>query len=60
MPKQHVAFSDAIMQWWKAVNHNMTYKLLHMAQHGNETERLRALYTLNSSKHLKGISVVIV
>ncbi|XP_034181766.2 protein SERAC1 [Osmia lignaria lignaria] len=53
VPKQHVAFSDAIMKWWKAVNHNMTYKLLHMAQHGNESERLRALYTLNSTKHLK-------
>ncbi|XP_003702109.2 protein SERAC1 [Megachile rotundata] len=53
VPTHHVSFSHTIMQWWKALNRNVAYKLLHMAQHGNETERLKALYSLNSLKHLK-------
>ncbi|XP_017795657.1 PREDICTED: protein SERAC1 [Habropoda laboriosa] len=51
--KQSLSFSHIIMKWWKSFNRSIAYKLLYMAQHGNEWESIRALYTLNSLKHLK-------
>lgn len=59
LPDQSLSFSHIIMKWWKSVNRNVAYKLLHMAQHGDKTERLRAVYTLNSLNYLKGILLII-
>ena len=53
LPERSPSFSDIIMKWWKSLNRNVAYKLLHMAQHGDRTERLKAVYTLNSLKYLK-------
>ncbi|CAK9797149.1 Protein SERAC1 [Anthophora quadrimaculata] len=53
VPEQSLSFSHTIMKWWKSLNRSVAYKLLNMAEHGNEKERLRALYTLSSLKHLK-------
>lgn len=54
MTEQSSSFSQIIIKWWKSLNHNVAYKLLHMAQNGEKTERLKAIYTLNSLKYLKG------
>ncbi|XP_076666289.1 protein SERAC1 isoform X2 [Andrena cerasifolii] len=53
LPEQSPSFSDIVMKWWKSLNRNLAYKLLHMAQHGDKTERLKAVYTLSSLKYLK-------
>ncbi|XP_076248337.1 protein SERAC1 [Calliopsis andreniformis] len=53
LPEQSPSFSQHVMKWWKSLNRNVAYKLLHMAQHGDKTERLKAVYTLNSLKYLK-------
>ncbi|CAL7936144.1 unnamed protein product [Xylocopa violacea] len=53
IPVESLSFSRTITKWWKSLSRNVAYKLLHMAQHGNETDRLRALYALNSLNHLK-------
>lgn len=54
VPEQTRSFSNAIMKWWKSLNRSVAYKLLHMAQHSNEKDRMKALYNLNAMKHLKG------
>ncbi|KZC14051.1 PREDICTED: protein SERAC1-like [Dufourea novaeangliae] len=53
VPEQSFSFSHVIMKWWKSLNRNVAYKLLHMAQNGDKTERLKAMHTLNSLKYLK-------
>ncbi|KAG7189606.1 hypothetical protein KM043_017290 [Ampulex compressa] len=49
---QH-GLSTIVMKWWKSLNRNLAYRLLHMAQHGNKSERYKAVHTLNSLKYLK-------
>lgn len=55
VPEQTFSISHIILKWWKSLSRNVAYKLLHLAQHGDQTERLRALYTLNSLQYLRGI-----
>ncbi|XP_032663066.1 protein SERAC1 isoform X2 [Odontomachus brunneus] len=45
--------SDILMKWWKVYSHNLAYKLLYMAQHGNRNERCKAVTVLGSLSHLK-------
>ncbi|XP_017887631.1 protein SERAC1-like isoform X1 [Ceratina calcarata] len=53
VPVESFSFNNTILKWWKSLNRSIAYKLLTMAQIGDRTEKLRALYTLNSLKHLK-------
>lgn len=55
VPTESFSFAHIIMKWWKSLTRNVAYRLLHIAQSGNDRERLKALNTLNSLKHLKGI-----
>lgn len=55
VPMKSLSFDHTIMQWWKSLTRNMAYKLLDIAQHGNDAERLKALRSLYSLKHLKGV-----
>lgn len=55
VPAESFSFAHIIMKWWKSLSRNVAYRLLHIAQSGNDRERLKALNTLNSLKHLKGI-----
>lgn len=55
VPIQSLSFNHTVMKWWKSLTRNVAYKLLYIAQHGNVRERLKALCTLNSLKHLKSI-----
>lgn len=47
-------FSDMFTNRWKIKNHKMAYKLLYMAQHGDKTERFKAVTALSSLSNLKG------
>ncbi|XP_072746379.1 protein SERAC1 [Anoplolepis gracilipes] len=47
------SFSDIFKNWWKIKNHKIAYKLLYMAQHGNKTERFKAVTALSSLSNLK-------
>lgn len=60
VPVESFSFAHIIMKWWKSLTRNVAYKLLNIAQTSNDTERLKALYTLTSLKHLKGIFLVYV
>ncbi|XP_024222469.1 protein SERAC1 [Bombus impatiens] len=53
VPAESFSFAHIIMKWWKSLTRNVAYRLLHIAQSGNDRERLKALNTLNSLKHLK-------
>ncbi|OAD56460.1 Protein SERAC1 [Eufriesea mexicana] len=53
VPLKSLSFDHTIMKWWKSLTRNMAYKLLYIAQHGNNSERLKALCSLYSLKHLK-------
>ncbi|XP_025158727.1 protein SERAC1 isoform X2 [Harpegnathos saltator] len=44
---------DILMKWWKVHSHNLAYKLLYMAQHGDKNERHKAVTALGSLSHLK-------
>ncbi|XP_050458776.1 protein SERAC1 [Cataglyphis hispanica] len=46
-------FSDIFINRWKIKNHKMAYKLLYMAQHGDKTERFKAVTALSSLSNLK-------
>lgn len=59
VPVQSLSFNHTIMKWWKSLTRNVAYKLLYIAQQGNVRERLKALCTLNSLKHLKSIYFII-
>lgn len=48
------SLSDMFTNWWKMKNHKIAYKLLYMAQHGDKTERFKAVTALSSLSHLKG------
>lgn len=50
---------DILMKWWKVYSHNLAYKLLYMAQHGDRNERCKAVTVLGSLSHLKSILVLI-
>ncbi|KMQ95175.1 protein serac1 [Lasius niger] len=47
------SLSDMFTNWWKMKNHKIAYKLLYMAQHGDKTERFKAVTALSSLSHLK-------
>lgn len=47
------SLSDRFANWWKMKNHKIAYKLLYMAQHGDKTERFKAVTALSSLSHLK-------
>ncbi|GAB1865692.1 Protein SERAC1 [Camponotus japonicus] len=47
------SFSDIFTNWWKIKNHKIAYKLLYMAQHGDKTERFKAVTALGSLSNLK-------
>lgn len=51
--KKPHSFTHNVMKWWKSWNRSLAYRLLYMAQHGDQNERLKSLYTLNSLKYLK-------
>ncbi|KAK9310319.1 hypothetical protein QLX08_000325 [Tetragonisca angustula] len=53
VPVESFSFAHIIMKWWKSLTRNVAYKLLNIAQTSNDTERLKALYTLTSLNHLK-------
>ncbi|XP_078052257.1 protein SERAC1 isoform X3 [Augochlora pura] len=53
VPVQTPSFTQIIMKWWKSLTRNIAYKLLHMAQHGDQAERLKAIYMINSLQYLK-------
>ena len=57
VPVESFSFAHIIMKWWKSLTRNVAYKLLNIAQTSNDTERLKALYTL-TSLNLKGIFLV--
>lgn len=59
VPVQSLSFNHTVMKWWKSLTRNVAYKLLYIAQHGDVRERLKALCTLNSLKHLKSIYFII-
>ncbi|XP_014473260.1 PREDICTED: protein SERAC1-like isoform X2 [Dinoponera quadriceps] len=44
---------DILMKWWKVYSHNLAYKLLYMAQHGDKNERCKAVTVLGSLSYLK-------
>lgn len=48
------SLSDIFTNWWKVKNHKIAYKLLYMAQHGDKTERFKAITALSSLSNLKG------
>lgn len=48
------SLSDIFTTWWKVKNHKIAYKLLYMAQHGDKTERFKAVTALSSLSNLKG------
>ncbi|XP_031826616.1 protein SERAC1 isoform X2 [Nomia melanderi] len=53
VPNQTFSISHIILKWWKSLSRNVAYKLLHLAQHGDQTEQLKALYMLNSLQYLR-------
>ncbi|XP_076659101.1 protein SERAC1 isoform X3 [Halictus rubicundus] len=53
IPVQSPSFSHIVMKWWKSLTRNVAYKLLHIAQHGDQIERLKAINMLNSLQYLK-------
>lgn len=52
------SLSDRFANWWKMKNHKIAYKLLYMAQHGDKTERFKAVTALSSLSHLKGKFII--
>ncbi|XP_052861761.1 protein SERAC1 isoform X1 [Anopheles cruzii] len=40
-------------KWWKALKHSVAWRLLRIAQQGNQTERLKAVQQLAQIDHLK-------
>lgn len=49
---------DALMKWWKVRSHNLAYKLLYMARHGDKNEQYKALTVLGSLSYLKSMLFV--
>uniref|UniRef100_A0A182SUY3 Uncharacterized protein n=1 Tax=Anopheles maculatus TaxID=74869 RepID=A0A182SUY3_9DIPT len=41
-------------KWWKALKHSVAWRLLRIAQQGDQAERLKAIHQLAQIDHLKG------
>jgi len=41
-------------KWWKSMKHSVAWRLLKLAQHGNQFDRLKAVHQLAMIDHLKG------
>lgn len=52
--------SYILTKWWKTLNRKLAFRLFHITQTGDKMERRRALNTLSSIKHLRGMIIFII
>lgn len=45
--------TNPVGKWWKTFKHSVAWRLLNIAQHGNQSERLKAVRQLAMIDHLK-------
>ncbi|XP_066591524.1 protein SERAC1 isoform X2 [Prorops nasuta] len=51
--KKQPTISKIIEKGWKIINRNLAYRLVYVAQHGDKSERARAIDSLNNLKQLE-------